>query len=100
MSEKKEKASPKNDWERVKNAFVKAIKNYGFPFAVQPKELRQADNRGIDFALRRLLESGEYNDKIRLYGAPSSLYPRNPFVTKDGTRWALIRVKLEVQKQK
>jgi len=105
MSEQKEpfsaeKPSLKRDWERVKNAFIKAVKDYGVPFAVEPQELRKADNRGVDFALRRLLESGEYDKRLRLYGVPTDLYPRNPFVTSDGKRWALIRVKLEAQKQK
>ena len=82
------------DWERVKNAYLKVKNAHWNPpvlLYVEPKELRKADNRGIDFAIRRLLDSKEYSYLIRLYGAPTSLYPRNPFCY-NATVWALIKI--------
>lgn len=91
------------DWERVKKAFIEAKKNdnpifaanHMFGYCRYPKELRKADNRGIDFALRRLLDSDEYQDRIRLYGAPTGHFGRNPFIDSKGYKWALVRIKIQ-----
>jgi hypothetical protein len=83
------------DWVRLKKAFIEATKNDNIVFAAYPKELRQVDNRGIDFVIRRLLSSNQYRQKIRLYGAPTGHFGQNPFVDNKGIKWALIRVKIE-----
>ncbi len=62
-------------------------------------DLRRADNRGIDFVIRRLKASDEYRDKIRLYGGPSSDYAKcSPLRCSDsmfgkGGLYLLVRVK-------
>jgi hypothetical protein len=87
----------KNDWERVKKAVLKVKNAHWDPrlkIFFEPKELRQADNRGIDAAIRRLKDSKEYSRKIGLHGAPSSQYPRNPF--RYGNKvYALLSFKLK-----
>jgi len=73
--------SLKEDWERVDKAYNKIRYSTPFPrmhIFVRIEELRKANNKGIDFAIRRLYASKEYHERIRLYGAPSSKYPRNP----------------------
>ena len=84
-----------DDWIRVVNAFLKVKDSHWSPrvkiFFI-PKELRQADNRGIDFAIRRLLDSEEYSSRIRLYGGPSGTIPRNPFKYK-GRVYSLLSIK-------
>lgn len=83
------------DWVRLKNAFVEATKNDNPVFGAYPQELRKADNRGIDFILRRLLASEKYSQRIRLYGGPSSTLAQNPFVDSKGFKFCVIRIKPE-----
>lgn len=69
------------DWERLYNSYWAARNQSAMPKAhifVGIEELRKADNKGIDFAIRRLYASNEHRNRIRLYGAPPSKYPRYP----------------------
>ena len=54
-------------------------------------DLRKYD-KGIDYPLRRILNSDKYRRCVRTYGAPPSKYPRYPFRWNDRI-WALIRVR-------
>ena len=72
--------SLENDWLRLEKAFKKVQQESAFPSAcifVRITELRKADNKGIDFVIRRLYAS-EYKHRMGLYGAPTSKYPRYP----------------------
>jgi len=69
------------DWERLEAAYWKVREQSAIPGAhifVSITELRKADNKGIDFAIRRLYAAPKYRKRIRLHGAPSSKYPRYP----------------------
>lgn len=76
------------DWERLVAAFQKARNKRWNPaiyIFVTIEELREADNKGIDYAIRRLYADSEYRRRIKLYGAPPSKYPRYPLrVTHQG----------------
>lgn len=68
------------DWERVKVAYLKAKETCPagsdmFIYA-SINQLRKLDNKGIDFAFRRLMASDKYKHRIRLHGGP--LPPRYP----------------------
>ena len=81
------------DWERVFRVYEQVRKAHWNPQIVVSLEiydLRKVD-RGIDYPLRRLLNS-EYRKNIRTYGAPSSAFGRHPFISSDGKHWLLIRV--------
>ena len=83
------------DWTRVLNAFLRVKSSHWNPpvkIFYAPKELRQADNRGIDFVIRRLLDSEKYSSRIRLYGSPAHMVPRNPFRYK-GRVYSLLSIK-------
>jgi len=65
------------DWDRLTVAYKKfrdAHWNPKLVVFIHIQDLRKADNKGIDFVVRRLRASKEYNQRIRLYGAPSSSY--------------------------
>ena len=70
-----------DDWNRVETAFLKLKEKAPFPKAflfAHICDLRKIDNKGIDFAIRRLKASDKYRAKIRLHGGPTGLYPRYP----------------------
>ena len=67
------------DWDRVKTAYLKAKAECPYPsmfIYTDIHTLRKLDNKGIDFAFRRLMASEEYNDRIKLHSGP--LAPRYP----------------------
>ncbi len=93
MTENKPKNLEK-DWERVRKAFEQFKQHHWNPsliVSIGIYDLRKYD-RGIDFALRRLLDSKEYREKIRTFGAPSSQFGRHPF-RWDNKVWESVRVK-------
>lgn len=84
----------RDDYERVKrawDAFKKSHWNPSLVLSVHITELRKLD-RGIDYPLKRLMNSQEYARKIRAYGAPSHKTARSPFKW-NGKHYTLIRVK-------
>jgi len=69
------------DWIRVKEAFLKLRNDSWAPkmfLFARIEHMRKANNKGIDFAIRRLKASDEYRGRIKLYGGPSGSYPRYP----------------------
>ena len=73
------------DWERLTNTCNTLKEHSPYPNAkifFGIKELRKADNRGIDFVIRRLKSSEKYGDRIRLYGAPTGVLAKNPLRVK------------------
>ena len=71
------------DWERLKASFIKCRELSVYPsmfIYANITELRKTDNKGIDFAIRRLWASDVYREKFRLYGGP--LPPRYPLRIK------------------
>jgi hypothetical protein len=61
------------DWKRVEKAFTRYKQNHWNPqliYSINIYDLRKFD-RGIDYPLRRLLESKEYGNNLRLFGAPT-----------------------------
>ena len=69
------------DWKRVSKAFLKLKNDHWNPkmfLFARVEDMRKADNKGIDFAIRRLKASDEYSQRIRLYGAPTGHFPRYP----------------------
>jgi len=70
------------DWKRLTKAFLKAKANCpagpGMFIYAHICDLRKIDNKGIDFAIRRLMADQEYARRIRLHGGPTSSYPRHP----------------------
>ena len=84
------------DWDRVADVWTQYVSSHPYPrmaIFAGITDLRKHD-RGIDYPLRRLLNSEKYGKYIRTYGAPSGKYPRYPF-RWDNKIWACIRVKLE-----
>ena len=84
------------DWDRVVKAWQTYKENHWNPslvLSITIYELRKLD-RGIDYPLRRLLDSKEYGNRIRTYGAPTHHFGRYPF-RWDKKHWLLIRVKTE-----
>jgi len=89
----------KDDWQRVCSVWNKVKNNHWNPYLVIFEEIydmRKID-RGIDYPLRRLLNSKEYGNKIRTYGCPSSMFGRHPF-RWDNKVWLLIQVKVDETK--
>lgn len=87
--------SLKEDWERVVDVWVRVMDMSSNPDMLLFEsiyEMRKLD-RGIDFPLRRLLDSKEYGGRIRTYGSTSSGFGRHPF-RWDNKIWLLIRLKL------
>ena len=75
----------KRDWERLVRAYLKARENSANPHLflfAHIEDLRKADNKGIDFAIRRLWVDEKYSLRIRLEGGPSCAYPRFPLRVK------------------
>ena len=69
------------DWDRVTKAFLKAKNNHWNPrlYIYAPiGDLRKVDNKGIDFAIRRLRDSDEYGLRVKLYGGIHNNKPRYP----------------------
>lgn len=68
------------DWERLTKAFLKAKARCpagpGMFIYAHICVLRKMDNKGIDFAIRRLMADPEYSKRVRLHGGPR--YPRYP----------------------
>ena len=86
-----------NDWGLVSEAWKKVVSHHWNPTVklfAEPKELRKYGGRKIDNALRRLLDSEKYSSRIRLYGGPSHLTPRNPF-RWNNRNWSLIRIEIK-----
>ena len=84
----------KDDFVRVLAVWKTVKTNHWNPSLVLFEEIydmRKFD-RGIDYPLRRLLDSEEYGNKIRVYGCPSSCFGKHPFQW-DNKVWLLIRVK-------
>ncbi len=84
------------DWRRVVAVWEKWKSLLPYPrmgLFAGIVDLRKHD-RGIDFPLRRLLDSEKYGDCIRTYGAPSSKYPRYPFRWNNKV-WDSVRIKLQ-----
>lgn len=90
------------DWERVKTAYLKAKETCPagsdmFIYA-SIEQLRKLDNKGIDFAFRRLMASNKYKHRIRLHGGPlPPRYPlrvthRKPFTGTLEYRYFLIQI--------
>lgn len=74
------------DWDRLTKAFLKLKSDHWCPsifLFADIFELRKADNKGIDFAIRRLRAS-EYSSRIRLHSGPLS--PRYPLRV---TEWGM-----------
>jgi len=70
-----------DDWNRVVTAFLKLKEKSSYPQAflfADIQDLRKTDNKGIDFAIRRLKTHPDYTMKIRLHGGPTGSYPRHP----------------------
>lgn len=98
------------DWTRLEKAFNKIKEALPWPsacIAVKIEELRKADNKGIDFVIRRLYNSSEFKKHIRLYGGPPGKYPRYPLRVKHpgpfGTmeyHYSLVRVKTRDKQNK
>lgn len=75
------------DWDRLVTAFQKVRNEKWSPrdyIFVTIGELRKANNKGIDYAIRRLYSDPEYRGRIKLYGAPPSAYPRYPLRVTHG----------------
>jgi len=85
-----------NDWKRVCDVWFKIKNAHWNPSLVICEEIydmRKVD-RGIDYPLRRLLDSKEYGYKICTYGCPSFMFGRHPF-RWDNKVWLLIRINVE-----
>lgn len=86
------------DWNRVVKVWRKwraSQWNPSLAVFAEITELRELD-RGIDYPLRRLLDSEKYGWYVRGYGAPTSTYSKmNPFRHNNGRLYVLIRVKVE-----
>ncbi len=90
------KNSLSQDWERVVKAWNTYNINHWNPSLVlfiEIYDLRKID-RGIDYPLRRLLDSEKYRSRIRCYGCTSSGFGRYPF-RWNGRKWLLIRIKFD-----
>lgn len=69
------------DWVRISTAWKKLRDAHWNPkifLFAGIHDLRKADNKSIDFAIRRLFNSEAYGGRIKLYGGPSSTYSRYP----------------------
>jgi hypothetical protein len=89
------------DWERVVDIWVRvidALPNPRMQLFESIYEMRKLD-RGIDYPLRRLLNSERYSSKIRTYGSTSGGFGRHPF-RWDNKLWLLIRIKLSLDETK
>jgi len=97
------------DWDRLETAFNRIKKSLPWPsacIAIKIEDLRKADNKGIDFVIRRLFNNPEFKPFIRLYGGPTGSYPRYPLrVTHSGGfgvmeyHYSLVAVKTRKTKQ-
>jgi hypothetical protein len=86
--------SLEKDWSRLKRAFEQFREHHWNPSliaSVEIYDLRKYD-RGIDYPLRRLLDSREYGMRIRVFGCPSSQFGRHPFRWNEKV-WSMVRVK-------
>lgn len=84
----------KKDWERVVNVWNTYKDNHWnstLIISISIYDLRKID-RGIDYPLRRLLDSEEYGNRIQVYGCPTSHFGRHPFKWNN-RHWLLIRIK-------
>lgn len=98
------------DWVRLETAFNKIKSACPWPSAcisVKIEELRKADNKGIDFVIRRLYNNPEFKKHIRLYGGPPGSYPRYPLRVKHPGpfgnmeyHYSLVRVKTRDKQNK
>lgn len=89
------------DWERVLDVWVRikdAFPNPEMRLFESIYEMRKLD-RGIDYPLRRLLDSEKYGQRIRVYGSISGGFGRSPF-RWDNKVWLLIRVKTSLRAKK
>ena len=84
---------PDEDFQRVSEVWLKIKRGHFIPNVVLFEDIRamRKEDRGIDWRLRRLLDSKVYQDRIRLYGGPCRLVPRFPFRWK-GRKYGLIQI--------
>ena len=88
------------DWQNLINAWNKAKEKFPIPetvFTISIYDLRHfydGKDVWIDRPLKRLLDSEKYGKRIRLYGAPSSMFGKHPF-KYFGKVWYSIRIKKE-----
>lgn len=83
------------DWERVVDVWVRVfdlLPNKDMQLFESIYDMRKLD-RGIDYPLRRLLDSEKYSNRIRTYGSTTGGFGKNPF-RWDNKVWLLIRVKI------
>lgn len=87
------------DWKRVLDVWNKVKAKHWNPRIMLFEtiyEMRKMD-RGIDYPLRRLLNSKEYRGRIRTYGCPSSAFGRHPFKWNNKV-WLLVEIKGDSKK--
>ncbi len=78
--------SLEQDWKRVSKAYLTLKEEFWNPslfIYADIENMRKADNKGIDFAIRRLKASDKYGMRIKLYGAPTGHFPRHPLKCHD-----------------
>lgn len=90
------------DWKRVVEVWNKWRANHWSPrdsIFAGITDLRKLD-RGIDYPLRRLLDSEKYGWYVRAYGGPSSAYSKISPFRWDNKLWLLIRIKVKEFQEK